>query len=79
MKHPTNGVLAYITNLRRDKAAVNVQLNLDKLGLASKKLEAFNALTNKPVAVTDDGKLSIQLSSLEWVYIWLRPVVGEKH
>jgi len=73
LKHPKNGVLAFISNLRPDAAAVNVRLNLDKLGLRGKKLDVFNALTSKVVSMTPNGKLSLPLGSEEWVYVWLRP------
>ncbi len=75
-EHPRNGVLAFISNLRRDAQTVTVQLNLDKLGLRGKKLDVFNALTDEPVAMTSGGKLSVPLGSEEWVYIWLRPSLG---
>ena len=72
-KHPKNGVLAFISNLRRDKQTVTVKLNMDKLGLDAGKLDVFNVLTDEPVAMTPDGKLSVSLGSEEWIYIWLRP------
>ena len=73
LKHPKNGVLALISNLRRDAQTVTVEFNLNKLGLRGKTLDVFNALTDEPVAMTADGKLSVPLGSEEWVYIWLRP------
>ncbi len=73
LKHPRNGVLAFITNLRPDAASVSVEFNLDKLGLRGKTLDVFNALTDEPVAMTVDGKVSIPLGSEEWIYVWLRP------
>jgi len=72
-KHPKNGVLAFVTNLRRDPATVTVRFNLEKLGLAGKELDAFNALTKEPVALTPEGRISIPLGSEEWAYVWLRP------
>jgi len=73
LKHPKNGVLAFISNLSRDAQTVTVEFNLDKLDLRGKKLAAFNPLSNKPVSLSADGKLSVPLGSVEWVYIWLRP------
>ncbi len=73
LKHPENGVLAFVSNLRRDAQTVTVQFNLDKLGLGDQKLDVFDALTNEPVAMSEDGKLSVPLGSEEWVYVWLRP------
>ncbi len=73
LKHPKNGVLAFITNLRPDGQTVIVEFNLDELGLRGKKLDVFNALTDEPLAMTPDGKLSVPLGSEQWIYIWLRP------
>jgi len=73
LKHRTNGVLAFISNLSPDKQTVDVTFNLEALGLAGKRLDVFNALTDEAVAMTDDGKLSILLGSEEWTYVWLRP------
>lgn len=74
MKHAENGVLAFTTNLRPDAQTVTVQLNLDKLGLRGKKLDVFNALAEEPIAVTEDGKLSVPIGSERWFYVWHRPV-----
>ncbi len=76
MKHPENGVLALVSNLRPDAKTVTVEFNLDKLGLRGKKLDVFNALTKKKITMTADGKLSVPIGSEEWVYIWLRPSLG---
>jgi hypothetical protein len=73
LKHPTNGVLTFITNLSPDAQTVTVQLNLDKLGLGGEKLDVFNALTDEPITMTDDGKLSVPLGSEQWLYVWHRP------
>ena len=73
MKHPTNGVLAFVSNLDREARTVKVAFNMNKLGLAGQKLEVFDVLTEKPVALAADGKLSVPLDSESWVYIWLRP------
>ena len=75
-KHPTNGVLAFISNLRRDAATVTVKLNLNKLGLQGKTLDVFNALTDEPVDTTADGQISVPLGTEEWIYVWLRPAAG---
>ena len=52
---------------------VTVQFNLDKLNLRGHKLDVFDVLTNEPVDMTPDGKLSVSLGSEEWMYVWLRP------
>jgi len=71
-RHPRNGVLAFISNLRTDAATVKVEFNLDALGLRDAKLEAFNALSGEPL-VLRDGSISLPLGSEEWAYVWLRP------
>ncbi len=73
LKHPNNGVLAIISNLRRDAQTVSVEFNLEKLALKDKKLNVFNVLTDEPLAMTADGKVSVPLGSEEWIYVWLRP------
>ena len=77
LRHPTNGVLAFISNLRRGAQTVIVELNLDRLGLRGQKLDVFNALTEEPVAMARDGELSVSLGSVEWLYVWVRPNRGQ--
>jgi len=71
LKHPRNGVLAFISNLRTDAATVKVEFNLDALGLAGAEIEAVNALTDEPLRVAD-GSVTVPLESETWIYIWLR-------
>jgi len=73
LKDSKNGVLAFVTNLRREVQTVTVRFNLEKLGLAGRPLEVFDALTGKPVKMTSDGRVALRLGSVEWTYIWLRP------
>lgn len=73
LKHPTNGVLAFVSNLTTEMHDVTVQFNLDKLNLRNQELDVFNALTKEPVAMTADGKLTVPLESENWIYVWLRP------
>ena len=77
LKHPKNGVLVLVSNLRRDARTVSVELALNKLGLQGKTLNAFNALNNGPITVSADGKLSVSIGSEEWVYVWLRPTAAK--
>jgi hypothetical protein len=72
-KHPTNGVLAFVSNLTPDAQDITVQLDLDELRLSGKQLDVYNPLTNEPVSMTADGTLSISLGSELWAYVWLRP------
>ncbi len=78
LKHPENGVLAFISNLNRDERTVAAQVNLNKLGLSDQAVEVFNALTDESVAMTADGQLSVLLGSEEWVYVWLRSAGRQK-
>ena len=73
LRHPKNGVLAFITNLHRDAQTVAVQFDLEKLGLSVRELDTFNVLTDERVTVAPDGVLSLPLGSMEWAYVWLRP------
>ena len=75
-KHPGNGTLAFVSNLRRTGQMVSVNFNLDNLGLSGKKLEVINALTEEAVVMTPGGELSVPLESEDWIYVWLRPAVG---
>lgn len=47
--------------------------NLKKLDLGGKKLDVFNVLTNEHLAMSEEGKLSVELGSEHWMYVWLRP------
>ena len=73
IKHPENGVLAFVSNLRPDARTVSVEFDLAKLALEGKPLKVFNALNDEPFAMTPGGKVSVPLGSEEWVYLWLRP------
>lgn len=75
--HPKNGVLAFVSNLGKDAQTATVQFNMEKLRLKNQKLDVFDALTDAPVAMTADGKLSLPLGSEEWVYVWLRPAANK--
>jgi len=73
LKHPKNGVLAFISNLSKDAQTVTAQFDLDKLGLRGKKLDVFDPLTSEPVAMTAEGSVSVPLQSEDWIYVWLQP------
>jgi len=73
LHHPRNGVLAMVSNLNTDSRSVEVQLNLESLGLAGHSLEAVNALTDEPLEVSE-GCFSTPLETEEWTYVWIRPV-----
>jgi len=73
LKHKTNGVLAVVSNLSRDKQTVKVHFNLDTLDLRDQKLKVFDVLTDKPVSMSADGEISLPLESEQWAYLWLKP------
>ena len=72
-KHPSNGVLAFVSNLRRDAQAVNVRFNLDQLDLAGKNLDVIDVLSGEPITMTTDGQLTVPLESERGSYVWLQP------
>lgn len=74
LRHPRNGVLAFITNRGIEAQDVKVEFNLAKLGLDGAELTAFNALTEEPMTLTTDGRMTIPLESERWQYVWLKPV-----
>ena len=76
LQHAYHGVLALVSNLRRDPQTVTVQFPLDNLGLRGKDLHVFDAMTNEAMPMAPDGKLSANLESEQWVYVWLRPNSG---
>ena len=72
--HPTNGVLAFVTNHAIDEQTANVKFNLEELGLAGKNLEVIDTIYNRKVPLTDSGEVSLPLKSERWTYLWLKPV-----
>jgi hypothetical protein len=78
LHHPKNGVLAYLCNLDREKQTISASFNLDKLGLAGRKIEVVNALTQEKINMTADGILAIPLNSMQWGYYWIKPTSAGK-
>lgn len=73
MKHPKNGILSLISNLRRDAATVSAQFNLKALDLRAGQFDVSNALTKEPIEIKSDNSISMELGSEEWIYVQLRP------
>ncbi len=69
-RHPTNGVLAAVTNLTREAAQVRLSLNLDKLGLPQ-AIAAEDARAGKPLPA-HENRLSVELKSQGWTLVWIR-------
>jgi hypothetical protein len=57
--HPGKDALLVVGNLNKEAKTASLQLNLKEFGLADTALAARNALTQAPVALAPDGKLSI--------------------
>ena len=74
-KHPSNGVLAFVSNLSPDAQTVTVQFNLDTLGLRGYQLTGRDPLADQALDIGPDGQISISLESEHWIYVWLRPNV----
>ena len=72
LKHPTNGVLALISNLSTTTQNLTVDFNLANLGLEGQVLDVFDALTDTPINMTAEGEISVSLGSEEWTYVWLK-------
>jgi len=72
--HPTNGVLAFVTNRAIDEQTVNIQFNLEELGLAADQLEVHDTMMNRKLLINEDGEVTLKLKSERWTYLWLKPV-----
>ena len=72
--HPTNGVLAFVTNRAIDEQTVGVKFNLDALGLAGKKLEVLDTMYKKKLSMDANGEVSLNLKSERWTYLWVKPI-----
>ena len=72
--HPTNGVLAFVTNRAIDEQTVNMQFNLEELGLAADQLEVHDTMMNRKLLINEDGEVTLKLKSERWTYLWLKPV-----
>lgn len=72
--HPTNGVLAFVTNRSMEEQHVEMEFDLDALGLAGKKLEVQDTMYNRKLPIDADGKVSLKLPTERWTYLWIKPV-----
>jgi len=78
-KHPKNGVLAFVSNLSRNRDDVEVIFNWTELGWKPGELHPVNALTGEPLEMNPKGGLTIPLGSEEWIYVWLKPADQTVH
>lgn len=71
-RHPKNGVLAVVSNLAKEKAQVRVRIDLRKLGLPAKNV-AIDPLSPGEAFPIKDGEIVLELGSVEWRILWLKP------
>jgi len=71
--HPHNGVLAFITNLTRDKQKATAKFDLDALRLNGQVAEVLDTLWGTPVALDTEQTVTVDLDSENWTYLWLKP------
>jgi hypothetical protein len=70
-RHPTHGVLAVAANLTREPADVQVEFNLDGLGLPD-KVSAEDSRARQPLKMEAAG-IRLGLPSQGWTLVWIRP------
>jgi hypothetical protein len=75
--HPTNGVLAVVSNLSTEPKTVSVDFDLDRLNLSGKKIHAVNAIYDHPLEMSLDGEIPLSLDAEDWTYILIRPVSAQ--
>ena len=71
--HPGKDAFLVIGNTDAQPRTVNVQLQLKTFGLAAGALHARNALTQVPVALTQDGKLNVLVRGKSFVLVAVEP------
>ena len=69
--HPQNGVLAFVSNLGTEAAAVEIGLDRGKLGLGG-ALAATDGLSGEALAM-EDGRLKLELPSQGWKTVLVEP------
>jgi hypothetical protein len=71
--HPGKDAFLIVGNTDAQTRTVNVQLRLKAFGLAVGALRARNALTQVPVALTQDGKLNVPVRTKSFVLVAVEP------
>jgi hypothetical protein len=72
--HPTNGVLAFVTNRAPEEQEVTVRFHLAELGLTDQPLRVLDTMYNRTLPVSANREVSLSLKSEQWTYLWLQPV-----
>ena len=70
-RHPKNGVLIVVSNMRPKRTVFNIRLNLARLGLPEKSLEALDAITGK-AHESENGRLRLSLKTLDFALLRVR-------
>ncbi len=68
--HPSNGVLAVVSNLTAQTLKTTVRFNLKALQLSA--VTTDDGITNKSLPI-HQGTMTVELPSLGWKLIWLQP------
>ena len=72
--HPSNGVLAFVTNLATTEQDIILKFNLNELGLFGKSMEVLDTMHNRKVPIREDGSVALNLKPETWTYLWLKPI-----
>jgi hypothetical protein len=67
--HSGKDVLLIVGNLEKEAKTASLQLNLKEFGLAEAALKARNALTQTPITLAPDGKLSVLVQGKSFVLV----------
>ena len=71
--HPGKDAFLIVGNTDAQTKTVNVQLKLKAFGLEGSALRARNALTQVPVALAQDGKMSVSVRAKSFVLVAIEP------
>ena len=70
--HPSNGVLAFVTNLTPQRQTVRVKFNLESLNLAGGPVQVTDTMYATPLSLDADQTATLTLDSEQWTYLWLK-------
>ena len=76
--HPRNGVLAFVTNLTRERQSVRVKFDVEKLGLAGGFLDIVDTMYATPLSLEGGRVVTLDLDSEQWTYLWLKPKIDKE-
>lgn len=70
-RHPANGALLVVANLSQRTTSVGLRLNATRLGLGSRRVEAFDAVTKDAIEMRG-GRMTCKLPAFGWKLIRVR-------